>query len=85
MDLSALADSISKLQGTVSRRTLMSQLDFISDVQLEEQQIAKERQEEMDFQMDYIDAYAKHAPQPSEDPQQTSSQVNKPKVGKWNA
>lgn len=85
MDLSALADSISKLQGTVSRRTLMSQLDFISDVQLEEEQLAKERQEEMDFQMDYIDAYAKHAPQPSEDPQQTSSQVNKPKVGKWNA
>ena len=85
MDLSSLADSISKLQGTVSRRTLMSQLDFISDVQLEEQQIAKEREEEMNFQMDYIDMYAKHAPQPSEDPDQTSSQVNKPKVGKWNA
>ena len=85
MDLSSLADSISKLQGTVSRRTLMSQLDFISDVQLEEAQIARERQEDMDFQMSYIDMYQQHAPQMNqEEPDQTTSQVNKPKVGKWN-
>ena len=39
MDLSALADSISKLNGVVSRRTLMSQLDFVSDASLEENQL----------------------------------------------
>ncbi len=88
MDLSALADSISKLQGTVSRRTLMSQLDFISDVNLEEEQLMKERKEDMDFQMEYIDAYAAHMPeQQSTGGQQQggAKQPSKPKVGNDNA
>ena len=84
MDLSALADSISKLQGTVSRRTLMSQLDFISDVNLEEEQIMKERREDMDFQMEYMDAYAAHAPEKEEGGEQPK-QPSKPKVGGDNA
>lgn len=63
MDLSSLSDSISKLEGVVSRRTLMTQLDFVSDPQLEEAQLQKEKQEEMDFQMKYLDMYSAHAPQ----------------------
>ena len=85
MDLSALADSISKLQGTVSRRTLMSQLDFISDVNLEEEQIMKERREDMDFQMEYIDAYAAHAPEQEGQGGEQPKQPKKPKVGGDNA
>ena len=84
MDLSALADSISKLQGTVSRRTLMSQLDFISDVNLEEEQIMKERREDMDFQMEYMDAYAQHSHDEEEGGEQPK-QPSKPKVGGDNA
>ena len=85
MDLSALADSISKLQGTVSRRTLMSQLDFISDVNLEEEQIMKERREDMDFQMEYMDAYAAHAPEQEGQGGEQPKQPKKPKVGGDNA
>ena len=49
MDLSALADSISKLNGVVSRRTLMSQLDFVSDASLEENQLRIEQEEVMEM------------------------------------
>ena len=36
LDLTSLADSISKLRGVVSDKTLMSQLDFVTDVRLEQ-------------------------------------------------
>ncbi|MGM9543623.1 MAG: phage portal protein [Romboutsia timonensis] len=50
MDLSSLSDSISKLKDVVSRRTLMTQLDFVSDASLEEEQLRVEKEEEMMFE-----------------------------------
>ena len=60
LDLTSLADSISKLKDVVSKKTLISQLDFITDVKLEQEQIEKERQNEMDWQMKAMDLYAEH-------------------------
>ena len=57
LDLTSLADSISKLRGVVSNKTLMSQLDFVTDVRLEQEQMDKERQDEMDWQMKAMDLY----------------------------
>lgn len=57
LDLTSLADSISKLRGIVSNKTLMSQLDFVTDVKLEQEQMNKERQEEFDWQMKSMDLY----------------------------
>lgn len=57
LDLTSLADSISKLRGVVSNKTLMSQLDFVTDVKLEQEQMDKERQDEMDWQMKAMDLY----------------------------
>ena len=81
LDLSSLSDSISKLNGIVSRRTLLSQLDFVSNVQLEEEQIMKEKEDEMMFQMRYLDIYAEHAPEVAETPDEAKNQVNTKKVG----
>jgi SPP1 family phage portal protein len=81
MDLSSLADSISKLQGVVSNRTLMTQLDFVSDPLLEEQQIKAEKMEDMQFQMTYLDMYAEHSPEAHETPDEAKSNVNDKKVG----
>ena len=58
LDLTSLADSISKLRGIVSNKTLMSQLDFVTDVKLEQEQMDKERQEEFDWQMKSMDLYS---------------------------
>lgn len=58
LDLTSLADSISKLRGIVSNKTLMSQLDFVTDVKLEQEQMNKERQEEFDWQMKSMDLYS---------------------------
>ena len=57
LDLTSLADSISKLRGVVSNKTLMSQLDFVTDVKLEQEQMDKERQEEFNWQMKSMDLY----------------------------
>ena len=62
MDLSSLADSISKLNGVVSNRTLMTQLDFVSDPLLEEEQMRVEREAEAEWQMKFMDMYNEHAP-----------------------
>ena len=62
MDLSSLADSISKLNGIVSNRTLMTQLDFVSDPLLEEEQMRVEREAEAEWQMKFMDMYNEHAP-----------------------
>lgn len=69
LDLTSLADSISKLRGVVSNKTLMSQLDFVTDVRLEQEQMDKERQDEMDWQMKAMDLYG--------DQQDNNSNMNK--------
>ena len=57
LDLTSLADSISKLKGVVSNKTLISQLDFVTDVRLEQEQMDKERQDEIEWQMKAMDLY----------------------------
>ena len=65
MDLSALADSISKLNGVVSRRTLMSQLDFVSDATLEENQLRSEQEEAMEMEAKKAKMMFEATPQPT--------------------
>lgn len=65
MDLSALADSISKLNGVVSRRTLMSQLDFVSDASLEENQLRTEQEEAMEMEAKKAKMMFEATPQPT--------------------
>ena len=65
MDLSALADSISKLNGVVSRRTLMSQLEFVSDASLEENQLRTEQEEAMEMEAKKAKMMFEAAPQPT--------------------
>ena len=65
MDLSALADSISKLNGVVSRRTLMSQLEFVSDATLEENQLRSEQEEAMEMEAKKAKMMFEAAPQPT--------------------
>ena len=65
MDLSALADSISKLNGVVSRRTLMSQLDFVSDASLEENQLRAEQEEAMEMEAKKTKMMFEATPQPT--------------------
>ena len=64
MDLSALADSISKLNGVVSRRTLMTQLDFVSDAALEEEQLRKEQEELIELEATKAKKMFEATPQP---------------------
>ena len=65
MDLSALADSISKLNGVVSRRTLMTQLDFVSDAALEEEQLRKEQEELIELEVNKAKKMFDATPQPT--------------------
>ena len=51
LDLTSLADSISKLRGVVSNKTLMSQLDFVTDVRLEQEQVQRERQNDLEWEI----------------------------------
>lgn len=51
--LTEISDSISKLRGTVSNETLLSQLDFISNVGLEKERLMREKEEDMEFQLKY--------------------------------
>ena len=51
LDLTSLADSISKLKGVVSNKTLMSQLDFVTDVKLEQEQINREKENDLEWQL----------------------------------
>ena len=53
-DLTSIADAISKLRGTVSTKSLLSQLDFVSDVELEKERLLQEKVEDMEFQMKYM-------------------------------
>ena len=74
MDLSSLSDSISKLKDVVSRRTLMTQLDFVSDASLEEEQLRIEKEEEMMFEAQKAKVMFEAVPQQ----QNTAPEPNKP-------
>ena len=77
MDLSALADSISKLNGVVSRRTLMSQLDFVSDASLEENQLRTEQEEAMEMEAKKAKMMFEATPQPTIAPKSNNNDANK--------
>ena len=66
MDLSSLSDSISKLKDVVSRRTLMTQLEFVSDAALEEQQIRKEKEADLELEVMRTKALFEATPQPTQ-------------------
>ena len=51
--LTEISDSISKLRGTVSNATLLSQLDFVTNVELEKELLRSEKQEDLEFQLQY--------------------------------
>ena len=77
MDLSALADSISKLNGVVSRRTLMSQLDFVSDASLEENQLRSEQEEAMEMEAKKAKMMFEATPQPTMAPKSNNDDTIK--------
>ena len=77
MDLSALADSISKLNGVVSRRTLMSQLDFVSDASLEENQLRSEQEEAMEMEAKKAKMMFEATPQPAIAPKPNNDDATK--------
>ena len=77
MDLSALADSISKLNGVVSRRTLMSQLDFVSDATLEENQLRIEQEEVMEMEAKKAKMMFEATPQPTIAPKSNNNDTIK--------
>ena len=74
MDLSALADSISKLNGVVSRRTLMSQLEFVSDATLEENQLRSEQEEAMEMEAKKAKMMFEATPQPTMAPKSNNDE-----------
>ena len=74
MDLSSLSDSISKLKDVVSRRTLMTQLEFVSDASLEEQQLLREKEAEMEIEAKRLKMMAAAVPQPENNPQPGGNQ-----------
>lgn len=55
--LTEISDSISKLRGTVSNETLLSQLDFVTNVDLEKERLIREKEEDMEFQIKYMSQY----------------------------
>ncbi len=77
MDLSALADSISKLNGVVSRRTLMSQLEFVSDATLEENQLRTEQEEAMEMEAKKAKMMFEATPQPTIAPKSNNNDATK--------
>ena len=77
MDLSALADSISKLNGVVSRRTLMSQLEFVSDATLEENQLRSEQEEAMEMEAKKAKMMFEATPQPTMAPKSNNDDTIK--------
>ena len=75
-DLTSIADAVSKLRGTVSNASLLSQLDFVGDVQLEKQRLLEEKQEEMDFQLKYMDILGQDLNHDIEEPQDDEDNNN---------
>ena len=77
MDLSALAYSISILNGVVSRRTLMSQLEFVSDATLEENQLRSEQEEAMEMEAKKAKMMFEATPQPTIAPKSNNNDASK--------
>ena len=69
--LTEIADSISKLRGTVSNETLLSQLDFVSNVGLEKERLMREKEEDAQFQLKYSMAFMSN----NEEPKVTSDKA----------
>ena len=82
MDLSSLSDSISKLKDVVSRRTLMTQLEFVSDASLEEQQLRIEKEADMELEAKRLKMMATAVPQEDNNQDNQSQQPKQPKQPK---
>ena len=79
MDLSSLSDSISKLKDVVSRRTLMTQLEFVSDASLEEQQLRIEKEADMELEMKRLKMLSEAVPQEDDNQDNQPQQPKQPK------
>ena len=79
MDLSSLSDSISKLKDVVSRRTLMTQLEFVSDASLEEQQLRIEKEADMELEAKRLKIMATAVPQEDNNQDNQPQQPKQPK------
>ena len=79
MDLSSLSDSISKLKDVVSRRTLMTQLEFVSDASLEEQQLRIEKEADMELEAKRLKMMASAVPQEDNNQDNQPQQPKQPK------
>ena len=79
MDLSSLSDSISKLKDVVSRRTLMTQLEFVSDASLEEQQLRIEKEADMELEAMRLKMMASAVPQEDNNQDNQPQQPKQPK------
>ena len=79
MDLSSLSDSISKLKDVVSRRTLMTQLEFVSDASLEEQQLRIEKEADMELEAKRLKMMATAVPQEDNNQDNQPQQPQQPK------
>lgn len=53
-DLNSLADSISKLNGVVSQKTLLSLLPFVENVDIEMEHIRQEKENELSIDLDRV-------------------------------
>ena len=82
MDLSSLSDSISKLKDVVSRRTLMTQLEFVSDASLEEQQLRIEKEADMELEAKRLKMMATAVPQEDNNQDNQPQQPKQPKQPK---
>ena len=82
MDLSSLSDSISKLKDVVSRRTLMTQLEFVSDASLEEQQLRIEKEADMELEAKRLKMMATAVPQEDNNQDNQDNQPQQPKQPK---
>ena len=79
MDLSSLSDSISKLKDVVSRRTIMTQLEFVSDASLEEQQLRIEKEADMELEAKRLKMMATAVPQEDNNQDNQPQQPKQPK------
>lgn len=75
-DLTSIADAVSKLRGTVSNASLLSQLDFVGDVSLEKQRLMQEKEEEMQFQLRYMDILGQEMDNSIDEPQEQQDNNN---------
>ena len=75
-DITSISDAVSKLKDVVSQKTLLSQLDFVGDVNMEIEQFNKEKEEEMDWQLKYMDILGQDLNHDIEDPKDDEDNNN---------